>query len=107
MIDTAPLIAAVVSLALGGISLLWPPRRLRHATFAAGMVAFALESALVYALLVRRYWQHARCRLETIVFDLPCFALSLLSKLSSTLELRLRGSKNSFQNHGRRKPRHS
>src|SRR5437870_13215974 len=51
MIDTAPLIAAVLSLALGGISLLWPPRRLRHATFAAGMVAFALESAVVYALL--------------------------------------------------------
>jgi len=65
MIDTAPLIAAVVSLLLGGISLLWPPRRLRHATFAAGMVAFALESAVVYALLEHASTPEAHARWMT------------------------------------------
>jgi putative PEP-CTERM system histidine kinase len=52
MIAAAPLVAVVVSLVLAGISLLWPPRRLRQVAFAAGMVAFALESALVYGLLI-------------------------------------------------------
>lgn len=46
-----PLIAALVSLILAGVSLFWPPRRLRQAAFAAGMVMLALESLLVYVLL--------------------------------------------------------
>lgn len=48
----APLVAAALSLVFAGISLLRPPRRLRQVTFAGGMVAFALESLLVYGLLV-------------------------------------------------------
>ena len=52
MTAVAPLLAIAVSLGLAGISLLWPPRRLRQVAFAAGMVAFALESALVCELLV-------------------------------------------------------
>ncbi len=51
MIAAAPLVAVVLSLALAGISLLWPPRRLRQVAFATGMVAFAIESTLVYGLL--------------------------------------------------------
>src|SRR5713101_4388220 len=62
MMAAAPLIAIVASLALGGISLLRPPRRLRQLTFAAGMVTVALESALVYGLLLyaTRPEDHAR-----------------------------------------------
>ncbi len=62
MMAAAPLVAIVASLALGGISLLRPPRRLRQLTFAAGMVTFALESALVYGLLLyaTRPEDHAR-----------------------------------------------
>jgi putative PEP-CTERM system histidine kinase len=51
MMSGAPLIAAALSLCFAGISLLRPPRRLRHVTFAGGMVAFALQSLLVYGLL--------------------------------------------------------
>jgi len=47
----APLVAAALSLVFAGISLLRPPRRLRQVTFAAGMLAFALQSLLVYGLL--------------------------------------------------------
>lgn len=46
-----PLVAAALSLVFAGISLLRPPRRLRQVTFAGGMVAFALQSLLVYGLL--------------------------------------------------------
>ncbi len=51
MMAAAPLFVIAISLVLATLSLLWPPRRLRQVTFAAGMVAFALESALVYGLL--------------------------------------------------------
>jgi len=51
MMALAPLIAVAVSLILAGISVLRPPRRLRQVTFAAGMVAFAIESVLVWGLL--------------------------------------------------------
>jgi len=51
MIAGAPLVAAALSLVFAGISLLRPPRRLRQVTFAGGMVAFALQSLLVYGLL--------------------------------------------------------
>ena len=51
MMPLAPLTAVVASLILACISLLRPPRRLRQITFAAGMVALALESWLVYRLL--------------------------------------------------------
>jgi hypothetical protein len=51
MLTGAPLIAVVISLVLAGISLIRPPRRARQVTFAAGMVAFALESLLVHGLL--------------------------------------------------------
>ena len=51
MMTGAPLIAVVASLVLAAISLLRPPRRLRQVTFAAGMLAFALESLLVFGLL--------------------------------------------------------
>ena len=66
MMTVAPLIAVATSLVLAGISLLRPPRRLRQITFAAGMVAFALESLLVYGLLFyswtptdHAWWSHA------------------------------------------------
>jgi putative PEP-CTERM system histidine kinase len=51
MMIGAPLIAVVASLILAGIPVLRPPRHLRQITFAVGMVAFALESVLVYGLL--------------------------------------------------------
>ena len=51
MMTGAPLVAAALSLVFAGISLLRPPRRLRQVTFAGGMVAFALQSLLVYGLL--------------------------------------------------------
>ena len=51
MMTGAPLIAIALGLVLAGSSLLRPPRRLRQVTFAAGMLAFALESVLVYGLL--------------------------------------------------------
>jgi putative PEP-CTERM system histidine kinase len=51
MIVAAPLLAAVVSLVLAGTALVRPPRHLRQVMFAAGMVAFALESVLVFGLL--------------------------------------------------------
>ena len=44
-------IAVVLSLILAGMSVLRPLRRLRQVTFAAGMVAFAIESVLIYGLL--------------------------------------------------------
>jgi putative PEP-CTERM system histidine kinase len=51
MMTFAPLTAIVVSLILAGVSLLRPPRQLRQAAFAVGMVALALESFLGYKLL--------------------------------------------------------
>ena len=51
MMSGAPLVAAALSLAFAGISVLRPPRRLRQVTFAGGMVAFALQSLLIYGLL--------------------------------------------------------
>ncbi len=51
MMSGAPLLAIALSLVLAGSALLRPPRRLRQVTFAAGMLAFALESLLVYGLL--------------------------------------------------------
>ena len=51
MMTGAPLVAAALSLVFAGISLLRPPRRLRQVAFAGGMVAFALQSLLVYGLL--------------------------------------------------------
>ena len=51
MIPFAPLIAVATSLALAGISLLRPPRRLRQIAFAVGMVALAAESGLVYKVV--------------------------------------------------------
>jgi putative PEP-CTERM system histidine kinase len=52
MMSGAPLIAIALSLVLAGSALLQSPRRLRQVTFAAGMLAFALESLLVYGLLL-------------------------------------------------------
>lgn len=51
MTPLAPLAAVATSLILAGMSLLRPPRRLRQIAFAAGMVALAVESGLVYKLL--------------------------------------------------------
>jgi putative PEP-CTERM system histidine kinase len=51
MMTGVPLIAAALSLILGGIALVRPPRQLRQIMFAAGMAAFTLESLLVYGLL--------------------------------------------------------
>jgi putative PEP-CTERM system histidine kinase len=51
MMTGAPLLAAALSLLFAGISLSRPPRRLRQVTFAAGMLAFALQSLLIYGLL--------------------------------------------------------
>jgi putative PEP-CTERM system histidine kinase len=51
MLTGVPLAAAALSLLFAGISLLRPRRRLRQVTFAGGMVAFVLESLLVYGLL--------------------------------------------------------
>jgi putative PEP-CTERM system histidine kinase len=51
MITGAPLIAAALSLVLAGVALLRPPRHLRQIMFAAGMMAFVLESLLIYGLL--------------------------------------------------------
>ncbi len=65
MMTAAPLIAIALSLALAGTSLLWAPRRLRQVTFAAGMVAFALESALIYGLLFYAVTPEDHARLMT------------------------------------------
>ena len=51
MIDKAPLLAVVTSLGLAAFALLRPPRHLRQIMFAAGMVAFAVESVLIDRLL--------------------------------------------------------
>lgn len=51
MMSGAALVAAALSLVFAGSALLRPPRRLRQVTFAGGMVAFALQSLLVYGLL--------------------------------------------------------
>lgn len=45
------LIAVAGSLVLGAAAVARPPRRLTHLTFAAGMLAFALEAAASYGLL--------------------------------------------------------
>ena len=47
MMTGVPLIAAALSLILGGIALVRPPRQLRQTMFAAGMAAFTLESLLI------------------------------------------------------------
>jgi putative PEP-CTERM system histidine kinase len=49
--DKAPLLALATSLGLAAFALLRPPRHLRQIMFAAGMVAFAVESFLVDRLL--------------------------------------------------------
>ena len=51
MMDKAPLLAIATSLGLAVFALLRPPRHLRQIMFAAGMVAFAVESFLVDRLL--------------------------------------------------------
>jgi putative PEP-CTERM system histidine kinase len=85
MMAAAPLVAIVVSLALGGISLLRPPRRLRQLTFAAGMVTFAIESALVYGLVIyaTRPEDHARwmtaLRSATLLTPIPWCLFAFLS----------------------------
>ena len=84
MMSLAPLAAAVTSLILAGISLLRPPRRLRQIAFAIGMVAFALESLVVYKLLfdsltpADHAWWMTGCQVMAFLTPIPwCFFVFL------------------------------
>jgi putative PEP-CTERM system histidine kinase len=85
MMALAPLVAIVSSLICSGISVLRPPRRLRQVTFAAGMVAFALESVLVYGLLFRspvppvHAWWMTALQSATLLTPIPWCLFAFLS----------------------------
>jgi putative PEP-CTERM system histidine kinase len=85
MMTVAPLIAVALSLILAGISLLRPPRRLRQITFAAGMVAFAMESVLVDGLLfysptpADHAWWMTMLQSVTVLTPIPWCLFAFLS----------------------------
>src|SRR5215813_6866655 len=85
MMDKAPLLAIATSLGLAVFALLRPPRHLRQIMFAAGMVAFAVESFLVDRLLSyamtpesQAFWMQA-LQSATLVTPVPWCLFAFLA----------------------------
>src|SRR5262249_17119129 len=85
MMDKAPLVAIATSLGLAVFALLRPPRHLRQIMFAAGMVAFAVESFLVDRLLSyamtpesQAFWMQA-LQSATLVTPVPWCLFAFLA----------------------------
>ena len=81
----APMMAVAASLCLACVALLRPPRRLRQVTFAAGMVAFAIESFLIYGLLTypvtpeAQSWWMGALRSVSLLTPIPWCLFAFLS----------------------------